>query len=103
MSEDRVFKLSLADHVVIHACCFFLSGPVRHDNDAMIQDMLLRALPHATEDNPQLAPYLDAAREFASRPTADLRGASAGRSQLLIGFHARRLAAAWDQLRESLE
>lgn len=94
-------KLTWADHVLIHACGVFLADPVASDSDGVIQSILVDVLPDVTEDNPALADFITAAREFVALPVLDLRAARAGRSGILRDFHMRRMAAAWDQIREN--
>lgn len=93
-------KLTWQDHVLIHACGVFLADPVADDRDGMIQSILVDVLPDVTEDNPALADFIKAAREFVSLPALDLRAARAGRSGILRDYHMRRMAAAWDKIRE---
>ncbi len=94
-------RLTYADHVLIHACGVVLADPVADDRDGMIQSILTDVLPDVTASNPALADFIKAAREFVTLPTLELRAARAGRSGILRDFHMRRMAAAWDQIREN--
>ncbi|SFY18331.1 hypothetical protein SAMN04244548_02982 [Paracoccus pantotrophus] len=100
MADGSPIRLTYADHVLIHACGVFLADPCADDRDGMIQSILTDVLPDVTRDNPALIDFIVAAREFIKLPTAELRAARAGKSAILRNFHMRRMAAAWDQIRE---
>lgn len=93
-------KLTYADHVLIHAVAALLADPDWCDKDAMIQSILRDVLRDATQENPAMTAWIAIAWTLVKAPTGTLRGLRLDRTKVLRDFHMRRMAAAWDQIRE---
>lgn len=103
MSEPM--KLTLADHVMIHACGALLTQQFRDDgrdqDDDMVRSILNDVLIDVSVDHPSLQPFIEIARELAHAQTAvqihTLRSRHAG---LIRNFHRQKMATAFDLIRE---
>lgn len=99
MHDQPVPRLSAADHVLIHSVGVLLSEvhPIKSEVEA-VQSILRDVLHDVTVDNPALSRFIEAARDLIHRPVT---GIDRFRwSDVLREYHLRRLAAAWDPIRE---
>lgn len=100
MNDDRpVWRLTAADHVLIHGVGVLLSEvfPVNSEAET-VQAILQDVLHDVTVDNPALARFVEAARDLIHRPVTGIDRFKW--SDVLRDYHLRRMAAAWDPIRE---
>ena len=100
---DAGLRLTYADHTLIHACCFMLSDTFTHDHDDMVIETLRTVLPDVTEANPALKEFIGLARQLVALPAHIRRGPRRGWADIISQYHLRRMAAAWDRIRENYD
>lgn len=97
-------RLSPADHVLIHACGALLSDPFvygdRPEDDAMIQQILGYVRHDVTDGNLALQPFIRIAPDLVSASRDQLAAIRSTRGGVLRDYHRRRMASAWDMIRE---
>lgn len=98
MADRGPMKLSAHDHVLIHATAVLLAGRTPCDNDEMVRSILRDVLPDVTRDNPALKDLIAAASVLVA-PDGAARAWTV--QEALRGWHTRRLAAAWEPIREN--
>ncbi len=101
MSEP--LKLTWADHVLIHAVSALLADPCWDDRDEMIRSILLSVLPDVTQENPALAAWLALGWQLVKAPADKMRALRLDRTKVLRDHHMRRMASAWDEIREGYD
>lgn len=99
-APDEALRLSYADHVLVHAISSLLADPEWCDKDEMLQSILHDVLPDVTAENPALTAWIALGWKVVGLPADRLRALRLDRTKLLRDHHMRRMAAAWDQIRE---
>lgn len=101
MADPR--RLNLADQVLVNALAAICLPVIRDaGREKMLIAILREILPGTTDDNPQMAPLIAAARGFLDGPALDLpreAGAKLRAADPLTRFFEGRAAAALEAFR----